>query len=189
VIPPEEPAPEEPAPAEPESAEPEPSPATAPDASRATDIPASAAPQPVLRAYDLPTARGVVAFGLTLAYRASSELRRASLYIGLLTLALLGPPLVYAIEFVAHYQLVTLEAIDALASDPGAAVVFLGVAGVVGLGLAGWFAVSIDGSLIAVALLAARESERAFTLREATIRARQVFWRMEIGRASCRERV
>jgi hypothetical protein len=181
VIPPEESAPEEPAPAAPEAAA-EPIPVPAPEASPAPDIPAYPAPEPVvLRAYDLPTARGAVAFGLTLAYRASSELRRASLYIGLLTLALLGPPLVYAIEFVAHYQLVTLEAIDALGSDPGAAMAFLGVVGVVTLGLAGWFAVSVDGSLIAVALLAARESDRAFTLREATIRARQVFWRMVGG--------
>jgi hypothetical protein len=41
--------------------------------------------------------------------------------------------------------------------------------------------VTIDGQLIAVALLAARAGDRPFTLRAAIIRARQVFWRMVGG--------
>lgn len=136
---------------------------------------------PTLRAYELPTARRVVTYGLQLAYRSSGELRRASLYIGLLTLALLGPPVVYLIEFVAHYDVTDLQAISALVGDNAAGTAFLAVTTMLTVGLVAWLAVSIDGSLIAVALLAARETDRALTLREATTRARQVFWRMVRG--------
>jgi hypothetical protein len=147
--------------------------------------PATLEPDPItLRPYDLPTARGVVSFGLSLAYGASSELRRASLYIGLLTLALLGPPIVLLIEFIAHYDLTNPETITTafgFQPDPAIAAPLITLSLLLYPALAGWFAVSIDGQLIAVALLAAREGERHFTLREATIRARQCFWRVVRG--------
>jgi hypothetical protein len=138
-------------------------------------------PPPVLRAYELPTARSVVTYGLQLAYRSSADLRRASLYIGLLTVALLGPPLVFALEFLARYQFADLEAFTKLMRDPAAAAPFLALLLAVYLAIFGWVAVAIDGQLIAVALLAGRAAEKGLTLREATTRARQVFWRMVRG--------
>ena len=165
-----EPAPEPPAP-EPQAPE-----ARAPD------------PPPELRAYELPNARRVVTYGLQLAYQSSSELRRASLYIGVLTLALLGPPLVFGVEFFAHFQISDLVPFTGLVDDPTAAEVnpaavgpFLALIFAFYAALLGWVAVAIDGQLIGVALLAARAAERAMTLREATTRARQVFWRMIRG--------
>ena len=141
--------------------------------------PAAAPPPP--RAYELPTARGVVTYGLQLAYRSSAELRRASLYIGVLTLALLGPPLVFAVELVARYQFADIEAFIAHLRDPSTAARFLLLIVAAYPAIFGWLAVAIDGQLIAVTLLAARAADRPMSLREATTRARQVFWRMIRG--------
>jgi hypothetical protein len=188
VTPPVDAAPVEGTPTEPESPTPattsrwyEPSQRKAAAAAAAAAVSTPAVDPLISRAYDLPTARGVVAFGLSLAYRASGELRRASIYIGVLTLALLGPPLVFLIEYIAHFQLVNLDALIALATNPEAAASLSAVILIVTLGLLGWIVVTIDGSIIAVALLAAREGDRPFTLREGVIRARQVFWRLVGG--------
>jgi hypothetical protein len=135
----------------------------------------------VVRAYDLPGARRVVTSGLSLAYRATSELRRASLYIGLLTLLIVGPPAVLAIEVVTKLQLTDPEAIEQLRFEPAAAAVFTEMLFALYLAIAGFVAVVIDGQLIAVALLGARASDRAYSLRDATVRARQVFWRLVRG--------
>jgi hypothetical protein len=145
-------------------------------------VPPAPEPPPV-RPYELPTARGVVTFGLSLAYGASSELRRASLYIGLLTLGLLGPPIVLLVEFLARVHITDVNSIlDLFVNlDSGVMSVFVLLYLVGFTGVIGWLAVSIDAQLIAVALLAAREGDQHFTLREATIRARQVFWRMVRG--------
>jgi hypothetical protein len=160
-----------------------PSPETVAEPEPAAELeqPPPAPAEPPLRAYELPTARRVVTYGLELAYGARSELRRASLYIGLLTVALLGPPIVFAVEFVAHFQLVDAESFANLGGDPSAIGIFLGLMFLVYFAFAGWIAVTIDGQLIAIALLAARASDRPYTLREATIRARQVFWRLVRG--------
>jgi hypothetical protein len=135
---------------------------------------------PVLRAYDLPGARQVVTYGLTLAYRATSELRRASLYIGLLTLAILGPPIVLAIEVITKLHLTDPSAIERL-RDPAVAGTLLQMIALLYLAIAGWVAVAIDAQLIAVSLLAARAGERPYSLRDAVRRARQVFWRLVRG--------
>ncbi|HLX35156.1 MAG TPA: hypothetical protein VKR30_07930 [Candidatus Limnocylindrales bacterium] len=153
----------------------------------AVAAPAPAVPspevEPPLRAYELPSARQVVTFGLSLAYRASSELRRASIYIGLLTLALLGPPIVFLIELIAHFQVTDASTLAGMfaSRDPATVGPLLLFVVLLYLAIVGWLAVSVDGQLIAVALLAAREGDRSFTLREATVRARQVFWRLVRG--------
>ena len=140
-------------------------------------------PPPVLRAYELPTARRVVTFGLQLAYRSNGDLRRASLYIGVLTLALLGPPLVFLVEFIARFQFADVDAFTSLIEDPSGDAVgpFLALILAGYVAIFGWLAVSIDGQLIAVALLASRATDQVLSLRQATIRARQVFWRMIRG--------
>lgn len=149
-----------------------------PEASAPDGVPAEA---PVLRPYDLPGARQVVTSGLTLAYRATTELRRASLYVGLLTLALLGPPLVFAIEAIAKLHLTDIASISFLEGNRAAATAAAEMVLLLYAGIAGWVAVVVDGQLIAVALLAARAGDRPFTLRDATTRARQVFWRLVRG--------
>jgi hypothetical protein len=143
--------------------------------------PAAAEDPAAVRAYDLPGARRVVTTGLSLAYRATSELRRASLYIGLLTLLVLGPPAVLAIEVVAKLQLTDPGAIEQLRSSPAAAAVFTEMVFALYLAIAGFVAIVIEGQLIAVALLGARASDRAYSLRDATVRSRQVFWRLVRG--------
>jgi hypothetical protein len=138
----------------------------------------------VVRPYDLPGPRKVVISGLQLAAAGSGELRRASLYIGLLTLAILGPVLVDGLAVFSHFKLGEIGAFglfDLLRHDASAVPALLGLELLVFVGVFSWLAVTIDAQLIAVSLLAARASERAFTLREATIRARQVFWRFVGG--------
>jgi len=135
---------------------------------------------PALRTYDLPGARQIVTFGLSLAFRATSELRRASLYIGLLTLAIVGPPAVFAIEVVTKLHMTDPSAIGRL-RDPTVTGLLLELITLLYAAIAGWAAVAIDAHLIAVALLGARASDRPYTLRDAVTRARQVFWRFVRG--------
>lgn len=135
--------------------------------------------------FELPTARAVVTFGLSLAYRTSGELQRASIYLGLLTLALLGPPVVFLVEFIAHFRLLDDGVFESYFAgglpDPVIVQSLLLLYAVGLVGFLGWYAAAIDGQLIAVSLLAAKETDRSYTLRDATIRARQVFWRMIRG--------
>ena len=136
---------------------------------------------PILRVYDLPGARRVVTTGLTLAYRATSELRRASLYIGLLTLALLGPPIVFVIEVITKLHLTDEASLTHLRTNQAAASAVLEMILLLYLGIAGWVAVAIDAQLIAISLLGARAGDRPYALRDAVTRARQVFWRLLRG--------
>lgn len=135
----------------------------------------------VFRPYELPGARKVVVTGLQLAASASRELRRASLYVGLLSLGLLGPTVVYGLAILAHFDLANVDFSKALrggspvAGRLEALIVMAYAAGIA------WVAVAVDGQLIALSLVAARAGERAFTLRDATARARQIFWRMIRG--------
>lgn len=138
----------------------------------------AAAPAPSLRAYELPGPRRVVIHGLQLASAGSGELRQASLYIGLLTLGLLGPALIYGLAVLVHFRVTDVQSLDGLFRDRAMLAAFLGFEGLAGGALLGWLAVTIDGRLIAISLLGARAGDQAFTLREATIRARQAFWRV-----------
>jgi hypothetical protein len=139
---------------------------------------AEAVPAPSLRAYELPGPRRVVIDGLQLASAGSAELRRASVYIGLLSLGLLGPVLIYGLAVLVHFRVTDVQSLDGLFRDPAMLAAFLGFEALAGGALLGWLAVTIDGRLIAVSLLAARAGDQAFTLRQATIRARQAFWRV-----------
>jgi len=131
-----------------------------------------------LRAYELPGPRRVVTYGLQLAAAGSAELRRASLYIGLLSLGLIGPALMYGLAVLVHFRISDVQSMEGLLRNPSAVAAFLGFEALAGGSILGWLAVTIDGRLIAISLLAARAGDQAFTLRQATIRARQVFWRV-----------
>jgi hypothetical protein len=136
---------------------------------------------PILRTYELPGARSVVTYGLQLASAGTAELRRASLYIGLLTLGLLGPGLLYGLALLVHFRVTEIQSFQGLFSDRFAVASLLGFEALAGGALIGWLVVTIDARVIAIALLAARAGDQALTLRQATIRARQVFWRMVAG--------
>lgn len=154
----------------------------------ANEIPASATPiaptEPpplvVGPAYELPTARQVVGRGLQLALDATGDVRRASLFTGLLLLAVAAP---FLLLVVANLQ----QLGDALtiATTPGARQAdlepYLGLlveayaAGL--LAAIGAVAVIVDGSLTVAALIGSRAVGRPLGLRESLQRARQVFWR------------
>jgi hypothetical protein len=150
----------------------------------ATDVTAPAAAKPALppaatlRAYELPGPRRVVIHGLQLASSGSGELRRASLYIGLLSLGLLGPALIYGVAILVHFRITDVQSLDGLFRDRAMLAAFIGFEALAGGAILGFLAVTIDGRLIAISLLAARAGDQAFSLREATIRARQAFWRV-----------
>lgn len=161
------------------STDPPPPVATDGTAPASNDADAAAAPSaPSLRAYELPGPRRVVIYGLQLASAGSAELRRASLYIGLLTLGLLGPALIYGVAILVHFRVTDVQSLDGLFRDRAMLAAFLGFEALAGGAILGFLAVTIDGRLIAISLLAARAGDQAFSLREATIRARQAFWRV-----------
>lgn len=143
-------------------------------------------PQPTwTRTYETPTARKVVSSGLQFAVEATASIRGASIYIGLLALGAFGPAV-----------LLLLLAIGRLLSDPGTAALiannparlfyehpeigepflYIYVLLITGSILLG--AISIDAQAMAIAILGGQAAERPLRIREAIIRARQVFWRL-----------
>ncbi|HYN69229.1 MAG TPA: hypothetical protein VEX41_03350 [Candidatus Eisenbacteria bacterium] len=133
----------------------------------------------VAPAYDLPTARQVVGRGLQLAFEASSELRRASLYVGLLLFVLAGPALIVLVADLPRLTDFPFE--NPADFDPQRATEFTSIFGSLTvlaiIAFVGFVAISIDGTIMAVTILAGRAVGRRVTLRHALIRARQVFWR------------
>jgi hypothetical protein len=144
------------------------------------------APAPPPKAYELPTARKVVATGLQLSLASSSELRRASIYIGLLILAAFGPAVVAVLLVIGRLGERAGDVFQELLFSPetlaetqpelgGVLIVLMLVA--IG-GLTSYIAISIDAGNIAVAILGGRSAEQPMRLWEAITRARQVFWRV-----------
>jgi hypothetical protein len=129
--------------------------------------------------YELPGAREVVGRGLQLAYDASAELRRASLYIGLLLFALAGPALIVLIADLPRLRDFPFE--DPAAFGSERATEFISIFGSLSIlamaALLGFVTITIDGTIMAVTILAGRATGRPVTLRQALTRARQVFWR------------
>ena len=154
----------------------------APDPTVATDAPAPPAWE---RAYELPGARKVVSAGLQLALESSTAIRRASIYIGLLTLGAFGPTLVLLLLGIGRLLSDPATA-AAIAEDP--TLLFLNQPGLEGplqyismlvlIGFVLLIAISIDAQGIALALLGGVAADRPLLLREAIVRARQVFWRL-----------
>lgn len=137
------------------------------------------------KAYELPGARKVVSAGLQLAAESSSAIRRASIYIGLLTLGAFGPTLLLLLLWIG--RLLSDPATAAtIAEDP--LLLFLEqpaiegplqyISMLVAIGFVLLIAISIDAQAIALALLGGVAADRPLLLREAIVRARQVFWRL-----------
>jgi len=148
----------------------------------ASETPASDA----IRTYALPTARRVVSSGLQLALASTGDLRRASIYIGLLVLGAFGPAIVALLLIVGRLGDQAGDALSAifLGSSYGArpqpaleaALLVVALEALVGVAL--FFTISIDAQVMGISILGGRASERPLRLWEAIVRARQTFWRM-----------
>lgn len=139
-------------------------------------------PEPVLApapGFELPTAREVVGRGLQLASDSSRDLRRASLYIGLVLAAVAGPFAVLVL--VDLPRLTTISFDGSRRPTPAEAATLLSLIGPLygagAMAVLGFLTVTIDGLLMAIAILGGRAAHRPMALREALARARQVFWR------------
>lgn len=137
------------------------------------------------RAYEVPTARKVVASGLQLAVEANAAIRRASIYVGLLALGAFGPAVLLLIVGLARLLNDPATA-DVMATDP--TLILLDHPEIVeplliiyALLIAGFFllvAISIDAQAMAISILGGRAADHPMRLWEAVVRARQVFWRL-----------
>lgn len=168
-----------------------PLPATAPTTSAAEthethDTPGDDPAQEPAPMYVLPTARKVVSSGLQLALTSTGDLRRASIYIGLLVLGAFGPAIIALLLIVGRLG---DQAGDAFSSvffgqsfgapaQPALEAALLVVAIEALVGIALFLTISIDAQVMAIAILGGRASDRPLRLWESIIRARQVFWRM-----------
>ena len=117
----------------------------------------------------------VLGDGLTVAAGSSRLLRGPSIYLGLLTLALVGPGVVselWVLSWSGSVDLFSVAEVDAANEAIGRSVWLIFLAAV---GLA---AVSIEGGAIGAMLIAGRVTGRAVDLRLAVERSRRVFWRL-----------
>jgi len=136
--------------------------------------------------FELPGARRVVGAGIQLAIASAADIRRASIYIGLLALGAFGPAVVYVIAAIDRFDMDVAAVVNDLATGDGlyfyqhpelvGPLLFL--EGLAGIGVLLLFAISIDAQAIGVGLLAGHATDRPLRLPEAVSRARQVFWRM-----------
>lgn len=150
----------------------------------APDLAAPDQPAPDLQppAGPLPGAWATLGGGLDLSLSANRELRRASVYIGLLTLALVGPFVVIVLAFAGVQggfdwigdALIGLQPeLEPVDGSVGAYLVISGIVALIGL-----FVIGIESQIMAAAILGGRALDRPMTMREALRRSRQVFWRV-----------
>lgn len=115
--------------------------------------------------------RAIVSRGIQLAGSANGDIRRGSIYFGLLVLGCVGPFLAYVIEVAAKRGMLGLFApIDPTADAIAVVLVWVAVGGVLALG--------IEASVVALAVLGGHAVGSPVTLRRALRRSRQVFWRV-----------
>ncbi|HUQ44102.1 MAG TPA: hypothetical protein VM451_06795 [Candidatus Limnocylindria bacterium] len=138
------------------------------------------------KVYELPTARKVVSSGLVLSLASSSELRRASIYIGVLILAAFGPAALAVLMTLGRLGDSAGDVVSTLLFSPevlaetqpevgGVLLVLMFV--LIG-GLVSYIAITVDAGIIAIAILGGRAADRPIRLWEAIVRARQSFWRI-----------
>ena len=163
----------------------EPTPAAGPSWTAADTEPTAVAPAPAhvpAPSGPVPGALATVGRGLDLSLSANRELRGASLYIGLLTLAMAGPFVIVVLAFAAAQggfgwvedAILGLPP-ELMPVDPSVWM-YLVISGVVAL--IGLFVVGVESQIMAAAILGGRALDRPMTLREALGRSRQVFWRV-----------
>jgi hypothetical protein len=129
----------------------------------------------------MPGTRAVVGRGLDLNVAASAEIRRASVYIGLLTLLCVGP--IAAVLWAFSVRQGGFEWLQRIASgsratfvvDPGFQLVFVLV---LLIGFVCLLSVVADAQLLATILIGARATGRPFDLKSALALARLRYWRL-----------
>jgi hypothetical protein len=139
-------------------------------------------PGPQLPSAPIPGAWATLGGGLDLSLSANRQLRGASVYIGLLTLALVGPFVIIVLAFAASQggfgwledMLLGIEP-NLLPVDNSVAT-YLVISALVAT--VGFFVIGIESQIIAAAILGGRALGRPMSLREALHRSRQVFWRV-----------
>ncbi len=142
--------------------------------------PATGEPLPSTPA--MPSTLAIVSRGLDLNVAASAEIRRASLYVGLLWLLSAGPIAAVVWAFSAHQGgfdwLRTLATgHDLLLVPVGSAFEWLSLVVVI-VGFACLVSISIDAQLVATILIGARATGRRLDLRAALALARLRYWRL-----------
>lgn len=148
-------------------------------------LPPPPSPPAWTKTYELPSARQVVSSGLQLAVAANPAVRRASIYIGLLSMGAFGPAVILILLGIGRLMTDPRTA-GTLTGDPSlilfeqpeltGPLVFIYV--LFGLGALLLVAIAVDAQAIAISLLGATASDRPMRLRESITRARQVFWRL-----------
>jgi hypothetical protein len=155
---------------------PEPPPAGAPEPLP----PAGAGLSPAVSA--MPGTLATVGRGLDLNVAASAEVRRASIYVGLMSLLSLGP--IVAVIWAFSFRQGGLEWLERLADglnprfvpvDPAFGILFTLVL-IIGLGC--FLALTVDAQLVATVLIGGRATGRQFDLRSALGLARLRYWRL-----------
>jgi hypothetical protein len=166
-----------------------------PTPSRAAYLPFGAYAQPSVltpakpawtRTYELPSARRVVSAGLQLAQGSSRQIRRASVYIGLLALGAFGPAAILVLVGLGRLMSDPETAATLTSNNPfllfaeqpeiGGPLALIYAVSIVGFVLL--IAISIDAEAMAIAILGGAAAERPLRLEEAVRRARQTFWRL-----------
>jgi hypothetical protein len=138
------------------------------------------------RTYELPSARKVVYAGLQLAAGSNIAIRRASIYIGLLSLGAFGPAAILVLIGLARLLGDPVTAPTLTGDNPflifseqpelAGPLALVYVVAIVGIVLI--VAISIDAKAIAIAMLGGAAADGPMTLPEAIARARQTFWRL-----------
>ena len=168
----------------------EPEPRRAPDGSDQAVEPAAPGPPETTPGaaapYEIPSARKVVSSGLALSLASTADLRRGSIYIGLLVLGAFGPALVAFLMTLGRLGEGAGDALGMLLFAPeemaitqpelGGVLLVLMLVAIGGLALFG--AISVDAQSMAIAILGGRASGSPLRLWESIRRARQVFWRI-----------
>ncbi len=122
---------------------------------------------------------------LDLCVAASRDLRRASLYVGLLTLATVGPFAAVLIALGSSQGGFDWLVDAAIGIEPTMVPIDRSIPGLlmltITIAIVGYLVISIEASVMAAAILAARRIGRPLTMREALRRSRQSFWRVIRG--------
>ena len=146
------------------------------------------APVPMDPLVDLPQRGGrLLSASFDVLTTGRADLRRASLWIGLLLLITVGPLALLVLGLTIHgisaYDLVEAGGPTIGPGVPADAVNQISFAflATVFLALAGYIVVVVEGQTIAIVLLAGRLAGRPMPLRVALMRSRAVFWRVVGG--------
>jgi hypothetical protein len=147
-------------------------------ASGAVAVPIAAGPVLVATATRPPGVAETVGGALDLALAASSRVRRASIYIGIVLLAVAGPAVILFMALVRNLggfdNAVELFSQGAIAPADRAATTMFGLATLVAF--IGLIAVSVEAQIMATAIVGGAASGRRIGLRRGLRLSRKVFW-------------